>query len=314
MLDEQHQQVLRATLEERSQTAEPVSHDPATSPRRNSSGLGRDVEILDLLAGPEASRAGGLGVLRIAELTGRDKAAISRALATLGDAGLVCRDPDDLSYQLGPRLYALAARTTEATMTHRARPLLRRMVQRVRETTHLCVLRGGNVLTLSSELSPYEMRTTGWAGTTTAAWRTPSGRVLISDWDRASVNAWYAEHGHDAALVDPGVDNLDSFRVLDEPPPDKAVVRDLETLHAELARIRQRGYAVLDEELEEGVVGASAPVWGPTGSIIAAINVSAPRTRMGQRLDDLGLYVARCATALSAELGGDAPRPPAAAD
>lgn len=277
----------------------------AASPRRNSSGLGRDVEILDLLASPEALRAGGLRVLRIAELTGRDKAAISRALATLADAGLVYRNPEDLTYQLGPRLYALAARTTEATMTHRARPLLRRMVQQVRETTHLCVLRGGNVLTLSSELSPYEMRTTGWAGTTTAAWRTPSGRVLISDWDRTSVDEWYAEHGHDAALVDPaGLGDQGQFRVLDEPPANKVVVSDLESLHAELTRIRRRGYAVLDEELEEGVVGASAPVWGATGSIIAAINVSAPRSRMGTRLDELGSYVARCASSLSAELGG----------
>jgi DNA-binding IclR family transcriptional regulator len=281
-----------------------MEHQPV-SPRRNSSGLARDVEILDLLAGPEAVNAGGLGVLRIAELTRRDKAAVSRALATLADAGLVTRDADRLGYRLGSRLYALAARTTEATMTHRARPLLRRMVQRVRETTHLCVLRGGNVLTLMSELSPYEMRTTGWAGTTTAAWRTPSGRVLISDWDRASVETWYAEHGHDAAVVDPGaLGDLNPFHVLAEPPPSKLVVSDVESLHAELARIRQRGYATLDEELEEGVVGASAPVWDVTGSIVAAINVSAPRSRMGSRLDELGSYVARCAASLSTELGG----------
>lgn len=286
-------------------------------PRRNSSGLVRDVEMLDLLASPEALGEGGLRVLRIADLTGRDKAAVSRALATLAEAGLVTRDSERMTYQLGPRLFALAARTTEATMSHQARPLLRRMVQQVGETTHLCVLRGGNVLTVMSELSPYEMRTTGWAGTTTAAWRTPSGRVLISDWDRASVEAWYAEHGHDAALVDPvGPGQLSRFHVLAEPPAHKLVVRDLDSLHTELARIRQRGYATLDEELEEGVVGASAPVWDATGSIVAAINVSAPRSRLGGRLDDLGSYVSRCAATLSTELGGQprrdggTPRPP----
>lgn len=283
-----------------------TSANESAQPRRNSSGLARDVELLDVLASPEAQRAGGLRVLRIVELCGRDKAVVSRALATLADAGIVARDPDLLTYRLGSRLYALAARTTEATMTHRARPLLRQMVQQVRETTHLCVLRGGNVLTLLSELSPHEVGTTGWMGTTTAAWRTPSGRVLISDWGRQSVEAWYSEHGHDAALVDPGdIRWLTSFPVLAEPPANKVVVRDLESLHAELARIRQRGYAVLDEELEEGVVGASAPVWDATGSIIAAINVSAPKSRMGGRLDDLGSYVARCATALSDAVGGE---------
>ena len=46
------------------------------------------------------------------------------------------------------------------------------------------------------------------------------------------------------------------FSVLQAPPEGKAVVSDLETLRAELARIRSTGYALLDEELELGVVGA----------------------------------------------------------
>lgn len=277
----------------------------APAPRRNSSGLARDLEILNLLAGPEALREGGLRVLRIAELLGRDKAAVSRALATLADADLLSRDPERLTYHLGSRLYALAARTGEAALTQRARPLLRQMVHSARETTHLCVLRGGNVLTLVSELSPHEVGTTGWAGMTTAAWRTPSGRVLISDWDRASVDLWYSAHGHDEALVNPQESRAPgAFSVLVEPPPDNVVVRDLETLHAELGRIRHRGYATSDEELEQGVVAASAPVWDATGTIVAAINVSAPKSRLGKRLGDLGAYVARCGAALSAELGG----------
>jgi DNA-binding IclR family transcriptional regulator len=277
----------------------------AAAGRRNSAGLARDVELLDLLAGQEALRAGGLGVSRLAELTGRDKAAISRAMATLADAGLVARDPDTLAYHLGSRLYALAARTNEATLVRRARPILRRMSQSIRETTHLCVLHGGNVLTLFSELSPNEVATAGWTGSTTAAWRTPSGRVLISDWDRPSVDAWYSSHGRDAAVLTPAeLARRGPFPLLDEPPPDKVVVRDLETLHAELARIRQHGYALLDEELEEGVVGASAPVRDLTGSIVAAINVSAPRSRVGARLPELGSFAARGAAALTAELGG----------
>lgn len=281
---------------------------PDATPRRNSSGLSRDIEILDLLAGVEAQREGGLRVLRIAELLGRDKAAVSRALATLADAGLLSRDPERLTYQLGPRLFALAARTKESVLTQRARPMLRQMVQFTRETTHLCVLRGGNVLTLVSELSPLEVGTSAWAGTTTAAWRTPSGRVLISDWDRGSVDAWYDAHGHDAAIVSPQDPRPGVFSVMAE-SPESVVVRDLSTLHAELERIRARGYAVSDEELEQGVVAASAPVWDAGGRIVAALNVSAPKSRLGKRLDELGSYVARCGATLSTELGAPPHRP-----
>lgn len=274
-----------------------------SSGRRNSSGLVRDIELLEVLAGPEAEAEGGLGVLRIAEQVDRDKAAVSRALATLAEAGLLERDPERLTYRLGPRLYSLAARTAEASLVQRARPVLRQMVATSRETSHLCVLRGGNVLTLVSEMSPHLVGTTSWAGTTTAAWRTPSGRVLLSDWDRASVEAWYSTHGDDAALLSPRPTPSSELFSLVEPPLDNVVVHDLATLHAELGRIRRRGYATSEAELEDGVVAASAPVRDATGTIVAALNVSAPRSRLGGRLDDLGAFVARCAAALSSAVG-----------
>ncbi|ROP49122.1 MULTISPECIES: IclR family transcriptional regulator [unclassified Rathayibacter] len=280
----------------------------STAPRRNSSGLARDVEILELLGGAEAEQAGGLGVMRIAQLTGRDKAVISRSLATLADAGLLDRDPATLNYRLGSRIFSLAARTLEAALIAESRPLLRRIARSTRETTHLCVLRGGNVLTVLSELSPHEVRTTGWEGVITAAWRTPSGRVLISDWDRASLSAWYDEHGHDRPVVGP-VDPMMAaagFSVLEEPPAEKAIVSDFESLLQELSRIRERGYATLDEELERGVVGASAPVHDYSGRIVAAVNVSAPKARIGEQLDKLGMYVSQAASELSDRLGAAA--------
>ncbi|AZH77257.1 IclR family transcriptional regulator [Microbacterium sp. Y-01] len=273
-------------------------------PRRNSSGLGRDIEILELLGGDEALRSGGLGVSQVAQLTGRDKAVVSRTLATLAETGLVERDEESLRYLLGPRLYALAAHTATSTLVHASRSILRRLVQSTRETSHLCVLRGGNVLTLLSELSPHDVRTTGWAGTTTAAWRTPSGRALLSDWDEESLARWYDDHGQDQPLVG-RFDQADpsGFPVLDSPPPGNSPVTDLASLHTELGRIREQGYALSDEELEFGVVAASAPIIDFTGRIVAAVNVSAPKARIGHRLEALGALVARAARELSTRLG-----------
>lgn len=278
-----------------------------SSPRRNSSGLSRDIEILELLGTEEALRSGGLGVSQVAQLTGRDKAVVSRTLATLAEGRLVERDDESLRYLLGPRLYALAAHTASTTLVHASRSILRRLVQSTRETSHLCVLRGGNVLTLLSELSPHDIRTAGWAGTTTAAWRTPSGRALLSDWDEESLAQWYEEHGRDRPLVG-SFDhaNASEFPVLDAPPPGNAPVTDLSSLLTELDRIRVRGYALSDEELEFGVVAASAPITDFTGRIVAAVNVSAPKARIGHRLDALGALVARAACDLSHRLGSPA--------
>lgn len=271
------------------------------APRRNRSGLVRDIELLELFDGPE-SVDGVLGVSQVAALAGRDKGAVSRALATLADAGLLERvDP---GYRLGARLFALAAKTSMTTLVQLARPHLRGMTSYTRETAHLCVLRGGNVLTVLSELSPHEFHTTGWEGVTTSAWRTPSGRALMSDWDDASIRRWFDEHGGDLAVLGSPPLRHGGFPVMDRPQPSGAV-HDLQSLLADVERVRRTGYSISDEELELGVVAASAPVVDHTGRVIAAVNVSAPKARIGDQLVPLAEYVAKAARYLSRGIGGE---------
>jgi DNA-binding IclR family transcriptional regulator len=276
----------------------------SATPRRNSAGLRRDLELLDVLAREEArTTAGGLGVVRIAELVGRDKGQVSRTLATLAEAGLVARDPHTLGYALGYQLYALAARTFEARLVREASPYLRRIVSATHETTHLCVLRGGNVLTLSSELSEYHFRGLGWQGVSTAAWRTSSGRVLVSGWSDDELVDWYHQHGHDESVL-PSSPLAEREAVAPTPPPGRLLITDEESLLSEIGRIRERGYATVDEEFETGVVGVSAPVHDTHGQIVAAINISAPKGRLGEHLDEAGRLTARVAREFSARLAG----------
>lgn len=280
-----------------------ITHEPP-SPRRNSSGLRRDLQLLELLGSPESESSGGLGVLRIAELTGRDKGQVSRTLATLAEAGLVVRDRQSLSYRLGYQLYALAARTLESRLVRDSAPFLRKVVTATHETAHLCVLRGDNVLTLTSELSEYAFRGMGWEGVSVAAWRTSSGRVLISDWRQDDLRSWYERHGHDHLVTSPVSPLLQRADASAEPVIEGTpLITDFPGLLREVHRIRTRGFATVDEEFEIGVVGASAPVYDFRGSIVAAINVSARKTRVGSHLDEVGAFVAKIADELSAHLG-----------
>jgi DNA-binding IclR family transcriptional regulator len=279
--------------------------DGTTAPRRNSAGLRRDFELLEVLGLPEADAAGGLGVLRIAELVGRDKGAVSRTLSTLAEVGLVSRDPVTQYYRLGYQLYALAARTLESRLVKASAPYLRRVVTATRETTHLCVLRGGNVLTLASEVSEYAFRGLGWEGVSTAAWRTSSGRVLLSAWGDDDLRRWYDVHGHDDAVTSDITPILQDEGVGASPSAvaGTPLVTDFDSLKREILRIRERGFAKVDEEFERGVVGVSAPVFDFRGQIIAAINVSAPKPRLGSHLDEVGALAAGVAAELSSELG-----------
>jgi DNA-binding IclR family transcriptional regulator len=253
--------------------------------RTYSSGLIRDLDLLEVLAKPEAAAAG-LGVSRIAELAGRDKAQVSRALATLAEAGLVSRDEESKAYRPGWRLFALATHATETHLAHLSVPFLRRVVAGLNETTHLCVLRGNKVLTLHSELASHAFRGIGWEGTSVDPYTTSAGRTLMSNWDDGTLARWWE-------LFPP-----------EEPSvPAPSAIPTLSALLEHVARIRERGYASVDEEFEPGLVGVSAPVYGFRGDIIAAINVSAPKQRLGNHLQVAGEFTRKIADQMSASLG-----------
>jgi DNA-binding IclR family transcriptional regulator len=274
--------------------------------RRNSAGLSRDLEVLEVLGTPEALRYHGLGVNRVAELTARDKGQISRTLATLADAGFVQRDRTTGRYRLGFQLYALASRTTEARLVEESGRFLRKVVNLTHETTHLCVLRGGNVLTLKSEMSNHAFRGVGWEGVSVAALKTSSGRALISDWSEAEVAEWYSEHAGDSTIIRPTIGAPVTQPISAEGADADlsfARIRSLDALLVELAKIRAQGYATVDEEFEFGLVGASAAIRDQSNRIIGVINVSAPKTRIGPQLDQVGEIVRKIAAEFSMHLG-----------
>ncbi len=236
-----------------------------------------------VLGREEAVENGGLGVVRIAELIGREKSQVSRALRTLAESGLVDRDPSTLHYRLGWRFFALAARAGEQRLLSVAPPLLERLMNDLGETTHLSVLQGTEVLTVLSNSPPHAVTAVGWSGRTVPVYCTSSGRALLFDHDHDALSEFLS-----------GIE----FRKL-----GPNTVRGVEQLYERVVAARAEGYALVDEEFEFGLVGAAAPVRDFRGQIVAALNVSAPKFRLGERLEAAGKEVKRAADELSALLG-----------
>jgi DNA-binding IclR family transcriptional regulator len=248
----------------------------------NSAGLRRDIELLEVLGRHQIDNPSGLGVVRIAELAGREKTQVSRALATLAEQGLVDRDPKSMFYRLGWRLYALSAQTFEAHLVAVAAPYLRRLAEYVQETTHLCVLRHDEVLTLSTASPAHGFRSI-WEGLTSPAPSTSAGRILICEWDETSITSkWTTE-----ALGK--VTGQRIFHSADE-------------LIVELLKVRQQDFCVVDEEFEIGVVGCSAPIRDASGRIVAALNIGAPKARFVTKLDQAARLTRKIAKELSQTL------------
>ncbi|MGH3049677.1 MAG: IclR family transcriptional regulator [Gaiellaceae bacterium] len=260
----------------RRQYSSTVVADTATSLRRG-------VAVLQSLHSEEALSAGGLGVLRIAELLDCDKSQVSRTLKTLAEYGLVDRDAETRAYRLGWAVFALAARAGDTRLLAAGDPVVRDLSAALGERVHLTVLQGSTVLTVLSESPQHAIQATGWVGLAVPAYCSSSGRALLLDRTREEVRDLFA-----------GVD----FVALGPNAP-----RDADDLYARICDARARAYAVADEEFEPGLVAVAAPVRDFRGSIVAALNVSAPKFRLAARLEDAGEAVAESARRLSGLLG-----------
>jgi DNA-binding IclR family transcriptional regulator len=259
-----------------------VAEGPASS-------LNRALELLDTLASDDAVAHGGWGVNRLAAQLGRDKSQVSRTLRVFADAGYVERDSESMAYRIGWNVFALAARAADQRLLAAGGPILRRLVQYdLGERIHLTVLQGREVLTVLTQSPPHVVQTVAWAGRLVPAHNTSSGRALLIDLEREELELLLA-----GVVFGTGGPNAPA---------------DIEELYQRILVARRSGYALVDEEFEPGLVAAAAPVRDFRGSVVAALNVSAPKFRMGSRLPVAGQQIKIAADELSAQLGYLLPR------
>ncbi len=230
--------------------------------------LARGLDILVALAEDDAI-PGGLGVVELAERLGGEKSQVSRTLQTLDEHGFVARDPGTLAYHLGWRLFSLAARVGQSRLVVEATAVLPALVRELGESVHLSVRQGDAVLTLLSESPAAAIHAPGRVGGLTPIASTSAGRVLAIDLGEAEL----------AALGLAGATEA-------------------------IAAARRRGYAIVREEFEPGLVAAAAPIRDASGRVVAALNVSAPRFRFDDRLEEAALSVVAAADTLSVAIGG----------
>jgi DNA-binding IclR family transcriptional regulator len=224
-------------------------------------GLERDLEIIEAVAAgsPIPQRNGDL-----AAATHREKSQISRAVSRLIDNGLLLRQGAGVI--VGPRLYAIARFTFEAQLVTAARGELHGLVHKLGETVHLTVLQGLEVVTIHSESPAHGFRALSWMGVTAPSYMTSSGRVLLS------------------GLTDEQIERIYPRKKKIEGAPPLCLTKTGDELISMLNQVRKDGYATVIEEYEPGLVGASVPIRDFNGSIVAAINVAAPKARFENKL------------------------------
>jgi IclR family transcriptional regulator, KDG regulon repressor len=255
---------------------------PVKAAGERETSIRRGVEVLLSLASDESLSNDGLGVTQIADLLGREKSQVSRALKALSEYGLVERN-EDSSYRLGWRLYALAQLAGERRLLEVATPMMRRLAHRLGERVHLSVLQGTETLTVLSESPGRSVETVGWAGRVTPAYCTSAGRALLLDWEDDEIAGAFA-HVEFVAL---GPNTVTSPAVL----------------AGSIGAARPLDYVVVDGEFEPDLLAVAVPVRDSRHSIIASLNVSAPRYRFLERVTEAAHELLAVSADLSRELG-----------
>lgn len=239
------------------------------------------VAVLDYLCNCD----GEAGVTEISKATGVHKSTASRILSTLESRSLVSRNEWNSKYSLGMRLVEYARRKLDQIdVLSCARPYLERLVETTSETAHLALLDHHEIVYIDKVDTPQTLMMRSRVGNRAPAHSTALGKAMLAD------------------LSDEALDALFEEREL--PRLTSNTIADLNTLKEHLRRIGERGYALDDEENENGIRCAAAPIKDFSCRIIAAMSVSGPTVRVSrQRLEEIGRLVADSAAQLSQALG-----------
>jgi IclR family acetate operon transcriptional repressor len=241
----------------------------------------RAVAILNAFT-PEAPE---LGVTELAERLELHKSTVHRFLVNLEAAGLVERNPRTARYRLGLRIFELGGLVLQQmNLWDEALPFLEGLVRDSGETGHLAVLDGGEAIYIEKVEARRALRIPSAMGRGYPAHATSLGKVLLANLPPAAADEVLAERG--LARYTPNT------------------ITDPDGLRDELARIRDAGYAVDNEEYDEGLRCIGAPIHDHTGQVVAALGIGGPVTRVTPaRVEPLAELVRAAAKGLSRRLG-----------
>ena len=254
---------------------------PAVSPRYRIQAIERAVAILNAFSVDDPE----LGVTELAERVGLHKSTVHRFMVNLDAAGLVERNQRTGRYRLGLHIFELGGLVMQQmNLWDEALPFLEGLVRDTGETGHLAVLDGGEAIYIERVEARRALRIPSAVGRGYPAHATNLGKVLLADLAPERLRQLIGERP------------LGAFT--------RHTITDPAELEAELERIRAQGFAVDNEEYDEGLRCIGAPIYDHSGHAVAALGIGGPVTRITpERVEQLAELVMAAARGLSRRLG-----------
>ncbi|CAH0441295.1 IclR family transcriptional regulator [Ralstonia pseudosolanacearum] len=198
----------------------------------------------------------------VAEATGLTRAGARRILLTLVSLGYVSFE--GRLFRLTPRILDLGfAYLTSMPFWNLAEPVMEELVQTVHESCSASVLDGTEIVYVLRVPTQKIIALNLSVGSRLPAFCTSMGRVLLS------------------GLPEDRLDIV--LRESDRRARTQRTITEVDALKDVIAGVRTQGWALVDQELEEGLISLSTPIRNRAGDIIAAMNISGQANRTSAR-------------------------------
>ena len=236
----------------------PHPHETAGADPNFMLSLARGLSVLRAFTKGESS----LSVTEAARLSGLSRAVVRRCLYTLTKLGYATRA--DGGYELTPQVLTLGfAYLRSAPLAGYAQPVLERVSGQLHEACSLSVLDQADIVYVARAATQRILSIGLFVGSRLPAYCTSMGRVLLAGMPSAELSGY-----------------LDKVTLV---PHTKHTIVSRTALLTELRRVRNNGYALVDQELELGLRSIAVPVRKPDGTVVAAINSGVQTSRVDRR-------------------------------
>jgi len=243
--------------------------------------LDRGLRILEILG----NSSNGLGVTELGVRLGVDKSTAYRLLSTLAARGYVEQEQEAKKYNLGLKIIELSSKVLDKIeLRKEAKPFMKELMQKSGETVHLAILSQGNIVYIDQEESSSMISVNTEVGRQAPGHCTAIGKVL---W------AWLPEK------------ELDQILQKTELTPFTArTITTISELKMHLKGVKEKGYALDDEEFTVGVRCIAVPVWNHKGKVIAAFGISGLAMRISlDKIEELAKVIQEIRDRLCLRLG-----------
>jgi len=242
------------------------------------------LKVIDIIEA--VAENGNVGIRKLSALTGFPPSTIHRIVSTLVERKYFKQDPITRTYSLSFRFLELGTRVQQQfNIASLARPHLERLMSKTKESVNIAVRDGDSVIYLDHVRSTHAMlQLFTRPGARVSLYATGVGKMFMSRFGQEELDAYLKR----------------TLRI--KYTPRTLIERD--EIIEELNHIREQGFAVDNEEMEEGVRCVAALVFNHDGEPSTAISLSGAAIRIiPEKFEYYGEEIRRCVQDISRELG-----------